>query len=165
MATTFQRTLGLVIGIVAGASLAAAAPAAAAIDGALVGVVHLKGSGDLPLRDRVWSRVITGQLEGFSVQLARPDARLSLEYMCHLEGIGDVPYMPAGSFCGTRGESRRLEGFAVRLTGSQAGAFDVHYLCHTEGGDWGPVKNGELCGTRGQSIRLEGLYMWVSPRF
>jgi len=73
--------------------------------------------------------------------------------------------MPGGVFCGTRGQSRRLEGFAIRLSGPNAAKYDVLYSCHLQDmGDVGPVKNGDFCGTRGQSRRVEAIIVWVKAR-
>jgi len=66
---------------------------------------------------------------------------------------------------GTRGQSRRLEGFAIELTGPVAANFDVVYMAHLQGtGDTGIFRNGQFCGTRGQSRRVEGILVRVKPR-
>ena len=76
-----------------------------------------------------------------------------------------TPWMPGGSFCGTRGQSRRLEGFAIRLNGPNAARYDVFYSGHLQDvGDVGPLKDGDFCGTRGQSRRLEAMVVWVKAR-
>jgi uncharacterized protein YjdB len=88
-----------------------------------------------------------------------------MQYMAHLEGIGDVPFVNEGQFIGTRGQSRRLEGFAIRLTEPAAAKFDVVYMAHLQGtGDTGFFQNGQFCGTRGQSRRVEGILVRVSPK-
>src|SRR5690349_8838275 len=82
------------------------------------GVVHIQDLGDTPFREADWvgTKGRSLRMEGFSIEFADPIPGLGLEYMCHLQDIGDTQWMPAGSFCGTRGEMRRLEGFAIRLT-------------------------------------------------
>lgn len=81
-----------------------------------------------------------------------PDLRL----MVHLAGLGDVA-CEAGEWCGTRGESRRLEGFAVWLPPDIANV-ELRYKCHVQGsGDTGWISQGQFCGTRGQSKRIEGI--------
>jgi hypothetical protein len=35
--------------------------------------------------------------------------------MAHLQGIGDTGFFQNGQFCGTRGESRRVEAILVRV--------------------------------------------------
>jgi hydrophobic W protein len=80
----------------------------------------------------------------------------------HLEGIGDIACRD-GNWCGTRGESRRLEGFALRLI-DHPGDIRLEYRCGTSGrADGGWLQEGQFCGTRGQSkalasfaVRLQG---------
>lgn len=87
---------------------------------------------------------------------------LGLEYMCHIQGHGDTEFLKTGEFCGTRGQSRRLEGFAARLAGPQASSYAVIYSCHVQGvGDIEELSGPSFCGTRGQSRRLEALKIRV----
>jgi N,N-dimethylformamidase beta subunit-like, C-terminal/Clostridial hydrophobic W len=138
----------------------------------LAGVVHLEDFGDQPLSGFDWSpRKFSGKrLEGFSVDFQNPGnpafSGVTIEYMCHLQDRGDTPWMAGGEFCGTRGESRRLEGFAIRLNPG-ADKYDVFYSCRVEGdpgGDTGPFRNGEFCGTRGQSKRVEAIEVWMTKK-
>ena len=39
----------------------------------------------------------------------------SVSYMAHLEGTGDTDFFQDGQFCGTRGQSRRVEGMLVHV--------------------------------------------------
>jgi uncharacterized protein YjdB len=89
-----------------------------------------------------------------------------MEYMAHVEGIGDTFWVREGQYVGTRGQSRRLEGFAIRLTGWQTSNYDVFYQAHLEGiGTTPRVGNGEFSGTRGQSRRVEAISVLVQPKF
>jgi hypothetical protein len=74
-----------------------------------------------------------------------------LRITAHLEGIGDIVCRD-GNWCGTRGEGRRLEGFALGLT-DHPGDIRLEYTCGTPGSSWMP--EGQFCGTRGQSRALE----------
>ena len=67
----------------------------------------------------------------------------------HLQDIGDIGCRD-GSWCGTRGESRRLEGFAISLT-QRAGNVRLEYLCRSE------------AKTEGTWLS-EGEYLWNSRR-
>jgi len=73
----------------------------------------------------------------------------------HVEGIGDIGCRD-GNWCGTRGESRRLEGFALGLAERPAD-IRLEYRCRMAGkaadGRW--LQEGQFCGTRGQSTALE----------
>jgi len=84
--------------------------------------------------------------------------------MAHVEGQGDTHWHGGGHFCGTRGQSRRIEGIAIRLTGHLAPYYSVTYSAHLEGiGDTPHHHNGQFVGTRGQSKRLEGFVVTITP--
>lgn len=130
-------------------------------------LVHLQGIGDSAARDNEFAgtRGQSRRLEGFQLQISPPVPGLSMRYMAHLQGIGDVPFVNEGQFVGTRGQSRRLEGLAVDLTGPSAQNFNVAYMAHLQGiGDTAVFQNGQFCGTRGQSRRVEGILVRVEPR-
>jgi hypothetical protein len=82
-------------------------------------------------------------------------ARWQVPYVkARLERLGDVACRDGG-WCGTRGESRRLEGFAINLT-ERDGKVSVEYLCSfadDKPGRWLP--EGAFCGAGGQSRSLE----------
>ena len=81
-----------------------------------------------------------------------------MEYFAHLEVLADTAYVSQGTFVGTRGQARRLEGFGIRVVGPEAYKYDVFYAAHLEGlGDTAEYKNGEFCGTRGQFRRVEAI--------
>lgn len=74
----------------------------------------------------------------------------------HLEGIGDV-FCNNGIWCGTKGESRRLEAFSIFVEADKKIHGRLRYMCHLEGiGDTDWMYDGDMCGTKGQSRRLEG---------
>lgn len=79
----------------------------------------------------------------------------TLEVLVHLEGIGDLTYRE-NEFAGTRGQSRRLEGFQITIDPAVPG-LGMRYMAHLQGtGDVPFVNGGQFVGTRGQSRRLEG---------
>ena len=82
----------------------------------------------------------------------------------HLQDLGDRP-LRDGSWAGTIGQSRRLEGFSLRSR-LPRGVF-LQYNCHIQnigdqppGGGW--LNEGAFCGTRGQGLRLEALRIRVA---
>ena len=78
-----------------------------------------------------------------------------LEVTVHLQNIGDLRFRE-NEFAGTRGQSRRLEGFQLDLQPSVPG-LGLRYMAHLENiGDTAFVTDGQFVGTRGQSRRLEG---------
>lgn len=73
----------------------------------------------------------------------------------HLEGLGDHPLVDH-QWAGTKGQSRRLEGFSLNLNTPES-YLRLEYMCHLQDqGDIGWMTEGSFCGTRGQSRRLEG---------
>jgi len=103
----------------------------------------------------------TGQnrrLEGFQLQFATLIPGLQLEYMAHLANFGDTRWTAAGSFCGTRGQRRQVEGVAFRLSGQVASHYKLKYRANLAGTGLTAysTENGQFIGTRGQSRRLEG---------
>jgi uncharacterized protein YjdB len=78
-----------------------------------------------------------------------------LNLIVHLEGIGDRAGV-SGEWLGTKGQSRRLEGFQINFENRHPG-LGMRYYAHLEGiGDTPWIPAGEFVGTRGQSRRLEG---------
>lgn len=68
--------------------------------------------------------------------------------------------MRQGTFVGTRGQSRRLEGFAIRVSGKNGSKYDVFYRAHLQDtGDTVEFKNDEFCGSRGESRRVEAIFV------
>jgi uncharacterized protein YjdB len=130
-------------------------------------LVHIQDIGDRTFSEGAVAGT-TGQsrrLEGFQINLDSPIPGLSMEYMAHIEGIGDTSWVREGQYVGTKNQSRRIEGFAIRLNGSQASKYDVFYQAHVEGiGNTARVGNGQFSGTRGQSKRVEAISVWVQPK-
>jgi uncharacterized protein YjdB len=105
------------------------------------------------------------RMEAFQIDFRDPPVpNLGIEYMCHIQGSGDspkppMPWLHQGQKCGTNGLSLRLEGFATRLTGSNASAFTLTYKCHVQGaGDKDPDASG-YCGTKGQGLGAEAMFV------
>ena len=133
----------------------------------LRGIVHLQDIGDVPFQGGAFAgtRGESRRLEGFSIAITDGTPNLGIQYMAHIQNIGDTTWVNGGQFIGTRGESRRLEGFAIRLTGSNAANYNIRYICHLQDiGDTQVRSNGEFCGTRGESRRLEGLQVWIERK-
>lgn len=79
----------------------------------------------------------------------------TLKGVVHLQDIGDM-LLYDGAWAGTKGQSRRLEGFSVQITPGVEG-LGLQYMAHLQDtADTAWVNEGEFCGTRGQSRRLEG---------
>jgi uncharacterized protein YjdB len=130
--------------------------------------VHLEDYGDvLFFREGQFAgtRGEGRQLEGFMIQFNPSFDGLSMQYMAHVQDVGDL-WSSEGSFVGTTGQGRRVEGFAIQLTGPPAQLYDVWYMAHLQGfGDTGWFRNGAFCGTRGQARAVEGISVIVQRRF
>lgn len=93
-------------------------------------------------------------LEG-NTQTSLPNPATSLWVLGHLEDVGDTQ-VQGEMFVGTRGKSKRLEGFQLTLSPSIPG-LGLRYMGHVEAvGDTPWVTDGQFVGTRGQWKRLEG---------
>jgi Matrixin/Putative peptidoglycan binding domain/Clostridial hydrophobic W len=80
---------------------------------------------------------------------------VELEVLVHLEGLGDRTCRE-NELAGTRGQSRRLEGFQVTADPPVPGV-TLRYMAHLQNiGDVPFVAEGKFVGTRGESRRLEG---------
>lgn len=78
-----------------------------------------------------------------------------LDVLVHLEETGDQSYRE-NELAGTRGQSRRLEGFQIRFDPPVAN-LSMRYMAHLQDiGDVSFVNEGQFIGTRGESRRLEG---------
>lgn len=80
---------------------------------------------------------------------------VTLSVLVHLQDTADITAIE-NEFAGTRGESRRLEGFSVSIA-PQIPGLSCRYFAHlqdTADTDW--VGEGNFVGTRGESRRLEG---------
>ena len=133
----------------------------------LKGIAHIQDIGDVPFQsgEFVGSRGQSRRLEGFQFEMIDQVQGLGIQYMAHIQEVGDTSWSRGGEFVGSRGQSRRLEGFAIQLTGSESANYNVFYKCHVQNiGDTGILSNGQFCGTRGQSLRLEGLQVWIEKR-
>lgn len=79
----------------------------------------------------------------------------TLDVLVHLQDIGDAEFRE-NEFAGTRGQSRRLEGFQIAINPPVAG-LSMRYMAHLQDiGDTQTINEGQFVGTRGESRRLEG---------
>ncbi|MEG3938616.1 hypothetical protein QT995_10675 [Microcoleus sp. S36b_A3] len=146
------------------------APSANSQVAAAVGLkvlAHIQGIGDRTFSGKEYAgtKAQGRRVEGFQIKIEPPVPGLNLEYMAHVEGVGDTPWIGGGELAGFRGKAKRIEGFAARLTGQQADKYDVFYTAHIQNvGDTPVTTNGQYCGTRGKGLRVEGMTVWVEPK-
>ena len=130
-------------------------------------IVHIQNMGDRSFAagEYAGTRRQGFRVEAFQVNIEPPIAGLNLEYMANIAGVGDTPWLEAGNLAGERGRKRRLEGFAIRLTGPQVSNYDIFYTAHVQNmGDLPVYSNGKYCGTRNKSLRVEGMKVWIQPK-
>ncbi|NET29907.1 hydrogenase [Okeania sp. SIO1I7] len=130
-------------------------------------LVHIQNIGDriFGSQEYAGTRGQGFRVEAFQIDIEPSIPGLNLEYMAHVSDIGDTPWLEAGKLAGERGKARRIEGFAVRITGIQAGNYDVFYTAHVQNmGDLPVYSNGAYCGTRNQALRVEGIKIWIEPK-
>jgi uncharacterized protein YjdB len=91
----------------------------------LVYMAHLEKTGDTadPNDPSTWAPEGTRlgvqgkRVEGLAIQLTGDDAdKFDVSYMAHIQNVGDSQWFWNGEFCGTRGQSRRVEGIRIRVT-------------------------------------------------
>lgn len=130
-------------------------------------LVHIQNIGDriFSAQEYAGTRGQGFRVEAFQINIEPPIPGLNIQYMANVSGIGDTPWLDAGKLAGERGQVRRLEGFAIRLTGPQAANYDVFYTAHVQNrGDLPVYSNGAYCGTRNESLRVEGMKVWIQPK-
>ncbi|WP_115028061.1 hypothetical protein [Acetobacterium bakii] len=88
---------------------------------------------------------------------------IGIQYRGHVQNKGNIP-LPDGSFItgpdelGTRGESLRLEGICIEITGDVPVGAGISYEVHVQNKGWmGAVENGDYAGTTGDSLRIEAI--------
>ena len=81
-----------------------------------------------------------------------------IKYNTHVQTFGWQGWAYDGGLAGTTGQSKRLEGIHIQLTG-QPYSGDIEYRTHVQTYGWenGWSKNGAMSGTTGQAKRLEAI--------
>jgi hypothetical protein len=147
------------------------APAAAASDDFTVPLLiktHIRSRGDMSFSDAPWAgRVGPGLwIESFSIRPLEHLMPKDIEYK-GLTGTGfETPWQSSEQFCGTKGISMPLVGFAVRLKpGPEASAFDCEYSgYYRSGATAGPFRNGAPCRSALANDPLEGMQIRITKR-
>ena len=149
----------------------APAASAAGSDGLTVPLqikTHIRSRGDMSFSDAPWAgRVGPGLwIESFSIRPLEHLAAKDIEYK-GLTGTGfETPWQSSEQFCGTKGISMPLVGFAVRLKpGPEGSAYDCEYSgYYRSGATAGPFRNGAPCRSALANDPLEGMQVRISKR-
>lgn len=130
-------------------------------------VAHVRNRGDQAATGEGWAGCPEERLwiEAFAAMPRGAVAADAMEYRC-ITGAGwESPWIEAGTLCGTRGLGIPLMGFAIRLRGAAATAFE----CMAEGlflsgARVGPLAGGALCRSDAISDPLIGMNIRLVAR-
>jgi len=119
----------------------------AAIEVAATGITligHIERTGDLVAsQGQSLGDAASGlRLEGFQVEWPDLPKGVNLQYSVAVEGHGALPQVGLGTFCGTRGQGRRITEVSFVLTGSNAQKFQLEGVANFSGGFHMPVVGG-----------------------
>lgn len=88
----------------------------------LEAIVHVQAYGDLKYSGIVHGNdIIIGgvekvkRIEGISIKCTKNSTGKKLRYQGHVQGIGDTKWYSEGEYCGTKGQSKRLEAFRMEF--------------------------------------------------
>lgn len=113
-------------------------------DGAIL--VHVQNVGDVAGAFGAWAGTPGSRrwIEGFRLTPGHLASPADLEYQALRKGGILTPWVSAGQFCGTRGQTSPLLGFCIRLRG--AGLLDCRYSGRfVDGSEVGPLQPGTMC--------------------
>ncbi len=107
---------------------------------------HVANIGDVWAEPRGWAGDRINSIEGFELQVG-PDIDPQ-DVRCRTIGAdGSLSDdIPAGAFCGTRGQGKSLTGFSIDLRGAAADQLDLTYEgVFADGTLTGPLSSGTVC--------------------
>jgi hypothetical protein len=116
-------------------------------------VVHIERVGDRAFPGTTWAGRVGDKrrIEGFSIRPLEGIAPGDIEYKALRPGGVETPWMSGTQFCGSRGQSVPLTGFAVRLAPHLQERFSVIYQAgFFNSGVTGLRSNGAPSSGRGQ---------------
>nr|WP_315472197.1 hypothetical protein [uncultured Undibacterium sp.] len=105
---------------------------------------HIENVGDVAVSDGALLGDPSKQfrLEGFQVMWPDKPAKVDISCQVSVEGVGDLPSVNVGNFCGTRGEARRITDVTFSLVGTDAAKFQLLGTAHFSGGFQVPISSG-----------------------
>lgn len=105
---------------------------------------HIERSGDLLAApgEHLGDPASSLRLEGFQVMWPDRPAGVDLAYGIVIEGVGHMPIVKTGKFCGSKGEARRITEVTFALVGSDAGQFQLEGTAYFTGGFQMPIQSG-----------------------
>lgn len=82
------------------------------------------------------------RLEGFQVMWPDKPAKVDISCQVSVEGVGELPSVNVGNFCGTRGEARRVTEVTFSLVGADAAKYQLIGTAYFSGGFQVPISSG-----------------------
>jgi hypothetical protein len=129
-------------------------------------VAHIEGVGDVDgkIGDWVGMRGSGRAIEGFSLTPTRGLAVEEFDIRAVLGRDWLSPWLPGGSFCGSRGLALPLRGFCLRLRPTAAARLDLACFARfVDGSEVGPVGSEQLCAAT-TLTPLEAFQVLLRPR-
>jgi hypothetical protein len=129
-------------------------------------VAHIEGIGDVDgkLGDWVGMRGSGRAIEGFSLNPRLGISAEDFEIRAVLGRDWLSPWLPGGSYCGSRGLALPLRGFSLRLHPVAAARCDlVSFARFVDGSEVGPVPADRICASANLAA-LEALQILLRPR-
>lgn len=116
-----------------------------------------------------WWALMTLVFLGLPATALAADNPPGVAYRGHIQDLGDYPtdgsWVDSPTLIGTVGQSKRIEGFEIKLTGTVPEGMELRYNVHAQNkgwlydendsADW--PKDGAYAGTRGNSLRIEAV--------
>ena len=109
------------------------------------------------------NRFQRGDLAGETLAtLPLPSEEVGVEVMAHAAFLGDTPWCRPTQECGTTGQGRAIEGFALRLVPDR-NEISFRYKAHlSDRGDTRWFTLNEFCGTMGERRRVEAVWIDIT---
>lgn len=129
-------------------------------------VAHIEGIGDVDgkVGDWVGIRGSGRAIEGLSLTPRQGISPEDFEIRAVLGRDWLSPWLPGGSFCGSRGLALPLRGFCIRLHPAAAARYDLTCFARfVDGGEVGPVGADRVCAAPNLAA-LEAFQVLVRPR-
>ncbi|MEN9866671.1 MAG: hypothetical protein RL748_2261 [Pseudomonadota bacterium] len=105
----------------------------------------------------------SNRLEGFQIMWPDRPEGVDLAYSIAVEGVGAMPLVKSGNFCGTRGEARRITEVTIALVGPNAEKFQLEGSAYFSGGFALPVASGMPLGGPSGVEHLTALNLRAAP--
>lgn len=148
------------------AAAAQAGPRRMEISGTGISLIaHIERTGDVVAKEgfAVGDPAKGLRVEGFQVMWPDRPAGLDLAYRISVEGLGQMPVVTTGKFCGTRGQARRITELSFTLVGPDAAHYALEGTAWFTGGFQLPVTSGATLGGPSGLEHLTALSLKAIP--